>query len=155
MTAPSLDALRDIHLPPAPVLASLLPPWWWGAPALALLVCALWWARRWRRRRPLRSALRELARLASAHAREADTTRLARGLSRLLRHYAVARFAHTGVAGLSGAAWLDFLDAHGGNGAFRHGVGAAMDTRPYQSGGAFDEAALLALVRRWLQANPP
>lgn len=155
MTAPSLDALRDIHLPPAPLLASLLPPWWWGATALALLVGALWWARRWVRRRPLRSALRELARLASAHAREADATRLARGLSRLLRHYAVARFARTGVAGLTGAAWLDFLDAHGGNGDFGHGVGAALEARPYQSGGAFDEAALLALVRRWLQANPP
>lgn len=155
MTAPSLDALRDIHLPPAPVLASLLPPWWWGATALALLVGALWWARRWVRRRPLRSALRELARLASAHKREADATRLARGLSRLMRHYAIARFAQVGVEGLTDSAWLAFLDAHGGEGAFSHGVGATLAARPYQRGGAFDEAALLALVRRWLRANAP
>lgn len=155
MTPASLDALRDIHLPPAPLLVALGSSGWLAAAALLLLAGAIWWGRRWRRRRPLRAALRELARLAGAHARAADPTRLAGGLSRLLRRYAVVRFAPAPIAGLSGRAWLDFLDAHGGAGDFAQGVGAVLETRPYQSRGAFDEAALMALVRRWLQANPP
>ena len=155
MTAASLESLRDIHLPPVPVLATLLPPWWLLAALLAVLAATVWWLRRWLRRRPLRAALRELAVLASAHVRDADSTRLASGLSGLLRHYALARFTQDRVAGLTGVAWLDFLDAHGGAGSFRQGVGAVLAARPYQPGGAFDEAAVLALVRRWLQANPP
>ena len=34
-------------------------------------------------------------------------------------------------------------------------LGAVLESRPYQARGTFDAAALLALVRRWLQANPP
>ena len=97
MTAPALDALRDIHLPPLPVLVTALPPWWLAAAALVLLVAAGWLARRWLRLRPLRAALRELAQLASFHARDADTTRLARGVSRLLRRYAMTRFVQPGI----------------------------------------------------------
>jgi hypothetical protein len=122
---------------------------------LFLLTVTFWWGRRWRRRRSQRAALRELADLARAHGRAADSTRLIRGLSSLLRRYAMARFADLGVAGLSGPVWLQFLDAHGGEGEFTRGVGAVLETRPYQASGDYDEVALLALVRRWLQANPP
>ena len=151
MSAPTLDALRDIHLPPQPVLATVLPL----ILLLAALAATFWLARRWLNRRPLRSALRELAGLAAAHARDADTNQLVRGLSGLVRRYAIGRFSQVGVAGLSGRAWLDFLDVHGGGGAFSKGVGAALEARPYQARGAVDEAALMALVRRWLQANSP
>jgi hypothetical protein len=157
MTAPSLDALRDIHLPPVPVLATVLPEWWLVA-ALALFAvtfaAAVWYGRRCVRRRTLRAALRELARVATTHAHDADATRLARGLSRLLRRYAMMRFPQARIEGLTGSAWLHFLDAHGGDGAFCDGVGAVLDTRPYQSCGALDEKALIALVRHWLRANP-
>ncbi len=152
MTAPSLDALRDIHLPPAPLLASV--DGWIVAAVLALLVATVWYARRWRRRRTQRAALRALARLAAAHARDADATTLARGLSQLVRRYAMMRFPQAGIEGLTGSAWLRFLDEHGGGGAFCDGVGAALETRPYQACGALDAAALSALVRRWLTANP-
>ena len=153
MTAPSMADLRDLHLPPAPVL--VLTQGWLIAAALGLLLMAVWWVWRWVRRRSQREALRELASLARAHARDADSTRLARGLSGLLRRYAITRFADAGIEGLTGPAWLQFLDAHGGAGAFGQGVGAVLETRPYQASGAYDEAALLALVRRWLKVNPP
>lgn len=160
MTAPSLEALRDIHLPPAPLLASV-DGWLAACILLALLAlfaaaiaAVFWYLRRFLLRRTLRAALRELARLAGAHARNADTTTLARGLARLVRRYAMTRFPQAGIEGLTGTAWLRFLDSHGGAGAFCHGVGAALDARPYQPGGALDQAALIALVRRWLKANP-
>lgn len=152
MTAASLDALRDIHLPPAPAL-SWLPEW--GIAALVLLAAlGFWTVHRLLRRRALRVALRELAQLAAAHARDGDGTLLARGLSRLLRRHAVACFPQAGVEGLSGAAWLQFLDAHGGAGAFCVGAGAVLASRPYQSHGDIDAAALIGLVRQWLEANP-
>lgn len=156
-TAPSLDALRDIHLPPLPMLETVNG--WLATAALILFVAALaaaiWSAQRFFRRRTLRVALRDLARLSSAHARGADTTRLARGLSQLLRRYAMTRFPQAGIEGLTGSAWLRFLDAQGGGGAFCHGVGAVLETRPYQADGALDAPALIALVRRWLKANAP
>ena len=157
MTEPTLADLRDLHLPPVPVLAGVAA--WQIAVVLLFLLLwlavTLWWGRRWLRRRSQRVALRELAGLARDHRRAADSTRFIRGLSGLLRRYALVRFADVGVAGLSGPAWLQFLDAHGGDGAFVLGVGAVLETRPYQASGAYDEAALLALVQRWLQANPP
>ena len=65
MTAPSLNELRDIHLPPVPVLVTALPPWWLAVAALTLITAAVWYLRRWVRLRPLRSALHELAGLAA------------------------------------------------------------------------------------------
>jgi hypothetical protein len=157
VSEPSLADLRDVHLPPAPMLAGVAP-WQLVLTLLLLLVLllvTLGWGRRWLRRRSQRAALRELAGLARAHRHAADPTRLIRGLSGLLRAYALARFSDAGVAGLTGPAWLQFLDAHGGEGEFTRGVGVVLETRPYQASGAYDEKALLALVRRWLQANPP
>jgi hypothetical protein len=157
MTPSALDELRDIHLPPPPFLASFLgdtEPWCIAAGLLALVTGVLWlawrgWSRRW-----LRAALRELDRLADVHDQDGDTTRLALGLSRLLRHYALGRFPEAPIAGLSGPAWLEFLDAHGGGGEFSRGVGAVVEWRPYRKHGDIDEVALIALVRRWLRANP-
>jgi hypothetical protein len=155
MSAPSLDALRDIHLPPTPGLATLLAEWWLIAAAAALLAAAGWGVRRFMQQRQLRMALRQLHRLAAAHARDGDAGRLACGLSQLMRRYAMDRFPQAGIGGLTGTAWLQFLDTYGGDSAFSDGVGAVLATRPYQAQGAFDAAALIALVRRWLKSNPP
>lgn len=155
MNPATLDALRDIHLPPSPALWLALEWWqWWLAAGTLALVVVLWAAWRFKRMRALRTALRELSRLAATHALDRDAILLARGLSQLLRRYATARFPQAGIAGLTGSAWLRFLDAHGGNGAFCRGVGATLDTHPYRQHGELDTAALVALVRNWLKANP-
>lgn len=158
MNAASLDQLRDIHLPPAPALPALLPEAWamWAAVAAALtiLAAALWGLRRFVRRRHQRCALRELSSLRAQHAHDGDTTQLARGLSQLVRRHAMRRFPAADVAGLTDVGWLHFLDAHGGDGAFVSGAGAALAWRPYRCDGAVDEAALIDLVRHWLRANP-
>jgi hypothetical protein len=154
MTSPSLNALRDIHLPPAPALAATLSDWWLIATAAVLLAAVGWGVRRFLRRGHLRCALRELRRAAAVHAQYGDATQLAASLSSLLRQYAMMRFPQDRIAGITGPAWLEFLDTHGGGGAFGGGAGAVFDARPYQANGAFDAAALIALVRRWLKANP-
>jgi hypothetical protein len=151
MNAEALASLRGIHLPPEPL--------WWQTTecsiAAALATVALVWAAyRFVCRRRLRAALTELALLHAAFRVNGDAVRLARGLCGLLRSYAVARFPESGVEGLAGSAWLAFLDAHGGNGQFMHGVGAALESLPYQAHGTVDAEALVALARTWLQGHP-
>jgi hypothetical protein len=147
-----LAALRDVHPPPAPAWWAV-PPWAFAA-ALLVLLALLLAARRYRQRRGLRAALHELAALEASHARDRDATLLVRGVSRLLRRYAIARFPEDHMAGLTGGAWLRFLDEHGGNGDFCGGAGAVLESQPYQRHAMVDAAPLLALARRWLQANP-
>lgn len=154
MTAASLAALRDIHLPPAPPLWPPAPGWWLLA-GVVLLAGAAWLAWRALRRRPLRAALRELDQLAAAHARSGDAPHLARGISRLLRRYACWRYPQAGVPALTGRAWLQFLDDHGLPGQFGVGAGAVLESLPYRRQGDADTAALIQLARGWLCRNAP
>lgn len=148
----SLNALRDIHLPPPPGLWPPAPGWW--LVALAILAAGLALRRRRAsRRRPLRDALNEIDRLAQTYRIDADAVRLAGGISTVLRHYACLRFPDATIAGLTGAEWLRFLDERGGNGDFRDGPGAALASLPYRAVGIVDGDALIALARRWLEAN--
>jgi len=151
MNAEALASLRDIHLPPEPLWWQTTE--WWIAAALATAALA-WAAYRFAGRRRLRAALNELALLHAAYRVNGDAVRLARGLSGLLRGYAATRFPDDDVEGLAGSAWLQFLDQHGGNGEFTHGVGAALESLPYQAAGTVDAEALSTLVRKWLQGQP-
>lgn len=159
--APSLDQLRDIHLPDgaangplegsAIVLLALL-----GAAAVVTVIRLL---KRRARLRPLRASLRELDALLQHHHRDADGPAFARGISRLLRDYAILRFPDQPVAGLAGASWLEFLDRHGGDGAFASGAGKALASLPYAPPGGsvapLDARAMVELARRWLEHNTP
>ena len=159
MIKASIDQLRDIHLPPPPGLWPPAPDWW--VLLAAAIVIAVWLVRRHRRGRPLRAALRKLDIVARTCAHTHDAVELARGIGAVLRRYARWRFPEAPTAGLSGAAWLDFLDAHGGQGEFVSGAGAVLDTLPYRPATATpaltdsETQALLELARRWLRTNAP
>jgi len=158
MITASID-LRDIHLPPPPGIWPPAPGWW--VLLAAAIAVAVWLARRHRRGRPLRAALRELDSVARTCAQTHDAVELARGIGAVLRRYARWRFPDALTAGLSGTAWLDFLDAHGGQGEFVSGVGAVLDTLPYRPTTATpalsdsETRTLLALARRWIRTNAP
>lgn len=150
--AQTLAQLRDIHLPePAPWWPPA-PGWWLLAAAVALTTIALWIvAGRRARTRLERRALRLLARLERNYSKTRDGAAFASQVSVLLRRVAVARFPEQQPAGLTGDAWLEFLDHTGGNGAFRNGIGKDLLTAPYRPGGELDAAKLASLARRWLQ----
>jgi hypothetical protein len=150
-----LAGLRDYHLP-EPV------PWWPPAPGWWLLLIALlllaslgaWWLLRRRRCHAVaREAARELERLQAALREDGDAGGFVRGLSRLLRRYALTAFPGEAAAALTGEDWLAFLDAHGGDGRFGAGPGRQLVEAPYRA--AMDVATdeLAELVRDWIRYN--
>jgi len=154
-SAPSLQ-LRDIHLPAA---APFWPPapGWWVLAGVILLLLAWVGAVAWRRRRLERARRRildALAALEADFAREHSSERLA-SISLLLRRLALSRFPRERVAGLTGAAWLRFLDESGGDGQFAAGPGRVLAAAPYQRSipRDMDVEGFSALVRGWVETN--
>ncbi len=106
--------LRDLHLPDAVGWWPLAPGWWF---VITLLVAGLaylsWrWYRAWRFNAARRFALRELARLEAAYLEHRNPVTLGKQLSELLRRGMLAYSPRAEIAGLTGDAWLRWLD-HG------------------------------------------
>jgi hypothetical protein len=147
-------ALRDIHLPPVPGGWPPAPGWWLltGLSAtLTLLLLLLW--QRGRRLRYRRQALRQLTCLAQTN--EISSHVLLAELSTLLKRAALCAFPDEHCAGLSGEAWLCFLDRSLADTLFTTGVGRCLASGPYQQAVEIDHEALLNLCRRWLRRLPP
>jgi len=145
--ADPLAALRPLH-PPAPVDWWPPAPGWWALTVLLLGLLGLaWWQYR-------RTALRRVA-LAELHRLERsapDDSRLSAGVNQLLRRVALACFSRRQVAGLSGEAWLQFLDAQARVKGFHSGPGRVLATGPFAPACALDRGALLELARQWILA---
>ena len=106
--ADPLSALRDIHLP-EPVSWWPLAAGWWVVIGIALASVLVALLRDRTRRRLRASALDEVERLAARCRQGTDSSRLATGLSVLLRRVALVRFPGQGVAAMHGDAWTTFL----------------------------------------------
>ncbi len=104
--------LRDLHLPDPVGWWPLAPGWWamlvLGAAGLAWL--AWRWYRAWKFEAPRRHALRELARIEAEYLANHDAVVLGKALSELLRRGMLAYAPRAEVAGLTGDAWLAWLD---------------------------------------------
>jgi hypothetical protein len=154
-TADPLAGLRGYHLPAPVHWWPPAPGWWILAGLLAILtgILVLVLVRRRRRLRSLRVALAELDELLRDDA-GLDPGDFARRLSRLLRRYALVRFPRRQVAGLTGEAWLRFLDAHAGQPGFSAGAGRLLRDAPYRPD--CDPLALrelAQLARAWMLHN--
>lgn len=165
-----LALLRDIQLPPPPAAVSGLTgePVVGGLQAVDLLTGILslavvaaillagWGAYRWRHRVRL-AALGELSAMTADWRARGDAGLMAERLSALLRRH-VAR-SDPSAATLSGEAWLRYLDARGGGGAFVDGCGTVLIDWPFRRPPLLVETAeveaVLTLVKHWLQVQPP
>ncbi len=156
MPAPDpLADLRGYHLPD-PVSWWPPAPGWWLLALLGLSLLVLlagWLVRRHRRGAAARAAQAELTALRAALAQDGDAAACARGLSRLLRRFALVRFPRRAVAGLSGEEWLAFLDAQGGGGRFQTGPGRLLLDAPYRPPQDLPVAELASLVEDWIRRN--
>ena len=176
-TSPSagdpLSALRDIHLPPEPGFWPPAPGWWILALVLVLVAIALaWWQRSVaRRRRPQREALRALADLRDALARERRRIGSLPRARPCCAGWRSSSFPQASVAGLSGRPWLEFLVEHGGGSGFAAAEAELLLSAPYAScidadeaervigsasggSGAGDEACAGAWTRSWASSSP-
>jgi hypothetical protein len=158
---PEQIPLRDLHLPEAIGWWPLAPGWWVLLAVVLLgilLVLHKAWAR-WRADAARRIALKELARLESSWRAAPNPVLLATRLSELLRRAMLAYAPRKDVAGLTGQAWLAWLDRGMDERLFTEGPGQALQELPYRRAdervSELDVDGLLDAVRRRLTTPLP
>ncbi len=148
--------LRDLHLP-EPIGWWPLAPGWWLVIALVLFALGwlLWQAwRKYQFHAPRRYAIRELATLESEYFEHRNPVTLGQQLSELLRRAMMAYAPRHEVAGLTGEAWLEWLDKDLPVPYFHTEGGKSLLQLPYRDPqGNFNDVdinALLAAVKNRL-----
>lgn len=138
-----LDELAEPVAPPPVPLTPQTAGWAVLAAMLAVALLALiaWRVRRWRANAYRRAALAELATAGEDPA----------AIALVLRRTALAAWPRAEVAGLSGEAWLAFLDRSGGQPGFVEGPGRALLDAPYRSGPP--QPGLAPLAARWVRRH--
>ncbi len=144
--------LKDLHLPDT---IGWWPPalgWWLLAillPLALVLIVVLY--RRLTRKTAVKTAKMSLLQLKQNSA--LDEQQKLCELSTLLRRVAISVNPRTQVAGLTGAAWLAFLDQSVNGAPFSTGIGQLLAQAPYQRSApsAADIAELISLCETWLK----
>lgn len=144
--------LRDIHLPET---ISWFPPalgWWLlliFVPILSYFFIAL--LQKIFKKTALKEAQKLLQQL--QHNDALSPLEKVIELSTLLRRVSISRDEKSG--GLTGRAWLDYLDSALKDAPFKNGIGRCLIDAPYQKElpANVDLSALFALVQRWLKAQ--
>ena len=149
-----LENLRDIHSPPPISFWPPAPGWWILATLVFLSVVSAWFFYRWQKKRVLRkTALIELNQLQQSLSKGQDLSTFSAQISMLLRRLALTQFNRNEVAGLTGRAWLEFLDRTGQTKNFTQGVGKIIITAPYQATTDIDGQELITIVKDWIHLN--
>ena len=141
--------LRDLHLPEAIGWWPLAPGWWAvlviAAAALGYLAWRLY--RRWQFNAPRRYALKELARFEADYLEHRNPVVLGKQLSELLRRGVLAYAPRAEIAGLTGEAWLSWLDEGMPLPYFHTEGGKSLLNLPYRDpDGDFSDVDINALV---------
>jgi len=159
MAQKALEGLADIATPP-PVLW-IPQTWGWTALAVVLLIAFTFWAWRWRRHALAnRYRVEALKVLSQLEPRALSTQTRADALveiAELLKRTALAAYARTDVARLSGAVWVQFIRERG----FRIADGGAtlLDDLEYRSKASLtamsdaDTKALVSAARTWIEEH--
>lgn len=126
--------LRDLHLPDA-IGWWPLAPGWWLLIALALVGVAFLiraWLKARARGAARRFALRQLKEIVSEYQENRDAVEFGAKLSELLRRTMLAYAPRLDVAGLTGEAWLRWLDEGLAQPVFTDGPGRQILELPYR-----------------------
>ena len=147
--AANLSRLHDVVLPPEVSMLPSAPGWWWVGIALLVALCvfALHFIRRHRALQYRREALETLKAMRAANEVEQVPV--------LLKHVALCAYPRTEVASLSGPAWTQFLDQHGGAGSFASGAGETLAALAYHPESASGSGELFDAAEAWIQVQGP
>lgn len=109
---PTTLPLRDLHLPDPVGWWPLAPGWWFvilsAAAGLGWLLLRVWRSRQYNAAR--RYAIRELAAVEAQYLEHRDPVEFGKQVSQLLRRSMLAYAPRHEIAGLTGEAWLKWLD---------------------------------------------
>ena len=115
----------------------------------------------WLRRRRVRKqqsikvlSLRHLQRVRNAFEQHGDSQRLAKELSMLLRRASISAYNREETAGITGDAWLKFLDQNLSGQRFTEGPGKLLIDTPYQRRPHVDASELLSVCEDWIRSLP-
>jgi hypothetical protein len=151
--------LRDIHDLDVIPWWPLAPGWWWiiGIVTLLVLVAGIRYRVRYSGILPgWRGDARRKLRLLKKALRTGDARDIAGQLSTLLRRMAMAHAGRHHAAGLSGEAWLAWLEANDGSGFHWTKDGKVLLQAPYMPPDMpvrkKDISQLLAAATRWLDS---
>lgn len=141
--------IRDLHLPDAIGWWPLAPGWWL---LIALGVAAFTWLlvkayRAWDRSAARRHALRQLEACCADYSQHGNAVRLGAQLSELVRRTMLAYAPRGDVAGLTGRAWLEWLDRDLDRSHFVEGDGRQLVDWPYRApDAAIERSDVLAFI---------
>ncbi len=141
--------LRDLHLPDAIGWWPLAPGWWAALAIVVAVLCYFAWRlyKRWQFHAPRRYALSELARFEAEYLEHRNPATLGKELSELLRRGMLAYAPREEVAGLTGEAWLAWLDDGMPLPYFHTEGGKSLLNLPYRDPeGDFSDVDINALV---------
>ncbi len=148
--------LRGIVPPGEPGWWPLAPGWWIliGA-GLVSMLAFLFFVKRQYNSRNFKLANRELRRISDHHKRNQDNQNLLLNLSRWLRQVSLMAFPERKIAGITGLAWLEFLDEVMGKSEFRQGPGQIFAAAVYTRQPDFNDDLILALCDSWVVSIKP
>lgn len=154
---PTQIPLRGLHLPDAISWWPLAPGWWLVIGLLVLGAGLLLRNALQRRSRSAarRHALRQLEQYSAAFSDHGNAVTLGIEVSELLRRAMLAYAPRADVAGLTGEAWLAWLDRDLAEPRFLKGAGRSLADLPYRdpasAGQSVDIDAMLAAVSERLK----
>jgi Domain of unknown function (DUF4381) len=151
---PTKLPLKDIHLPEA---ISWWPPalgWWLLAVLLPLLIYLIYrLVKRITRKTAIKSAKKVLLQIKQD--KQLDNKQKLDELSILIRRVAISTTERNECAGLTGHAWLEYLDRSIKGTPFTQGIGRLLSDAPYRQNMPTEQeiVELTGLCETWLKAQ--
>jgi len=164
-----LAALRDIHLPEAIGWWPPAPGWWLLLGIILVTIATIYGCMRWRKKQQnkiiifstadsIDAALMELDAIVQAFKlgdSDQCNRQMVADMSQLLRRTAIQLNTHDGnhVAGLTGTAWLAWLDQRWQRDDFMQGAGSILIDAPYRKNPPNSDEVneLCSISQTWLE----
>jgi hypothetical protein len=148
----ALEKLHDIHLPPPILMWPLEIGWILLFIIILIMLMYLFfiWYKKNKKKRFIKFSLAKLNHLQKLTVKNPENINIAAEISTLLRRTALHYFRREDIAGLSGSAWLDFLNRSGHTTHFDEEIGQLLTDAPYRKHDKTDLGPLFALCKHWL-----
>jgi hypothetical protein len=145
--------LKDIHLPD-PISWWPLAIGWWIVLALSIFVGVIAFLLIKKMRKPTlkKEATAKLKKIEEEFIGHENAAICLKELSAFIRRVVISKHHSAGVAGLTGIAWLEFLDRSLDQPEFSQGIGKLLLSGPYQpQSNKEDVSHLIQLCHKWVE----